>query len=200
MNEIGISLEFVHAKNIELTSLTTLYQRVQIMSLMVIVATISSSLNSRTIVVGFSPFCSWIKRLSPSKVHTDLTSRPSTVVSSNSTPGVKVIVVSLNVLVVFKVKDPSLFLTNSTVGYVTFPTLRVKYPTPSSYISTDFDELNRFLAGIYMKLNSLSHFNYILIMKNTEPQLKLVEFYHTVKIMKYVKLNCLPHPVHCGEI
>lgn len=45
-------------KKNDVYSVTSLYQRVQIISLIVMVATISSSLNSRTIVVGFSPFCS----------------------------------------------------------------------------------------------------------------------------------------------
>uniref|UniRef100_A0A182VXR5 Uncharacterized protein n=1 Tax=Anopheles minimus TaxID=112268 RepID=A0A182VXR5_9DIPT len=92
------------------------------------VAVRSVAENSRTIVVGFSPFCSWIS-LFPSRVQTDLTMRPSTVSSSNSSPSLNLIVVFLKVDSVLNVYS-SPFFTSSTVGEMLLPSLRSTMPTP----------------------------------------------------------------------
>uniref|UniRef100_A0A2M4DH30 Putative secreted protein n=1 Tax=Anopheles darlingi TaxID=43151 RepID=A0A2M4DH30_ANODA len=83
-------------------------------------------------VVGFSPFCSWISLL-PSNVHTDLTVRPSTVSSSNSSPSLNLIVVFLKVDKVLNVYS-SPFFTSSTVGEMLLPSLRRTIPTPRAFM------------------------------------------------------------------
>uniref|UniRef100_A0A182ILV8 Uncharacterized protein n=1 Tax=Anopheles atroparvus TaxID=41427 RepID=A0A182ILV8_ANOAO len=100
----------------------------------VMVAVRSVSVNSRTIVVGFSPFCSWISLL-PSRVHTDLTMRPSTVSSVNSSPSLNLMVVFLKVDSVLNVYS-SPFFTSSTVGEMLLPSLRSTMPTPTIRLST----------------------------------------------------------------
>lgn len=70
-----------------------LYFRTHTTLPMVMVATHSSGVNTRTIFDGFSPRCSCVNVL-PSKVHTLFTLRPSMVSSSNSSPNLKLIFVN----------------------------------------------------------------------------------------------------------
>lgn len=91
-------------------------------------AFISVAVNSLSIVVSFSPFCTCTSLL-PSKVQTLFTFLPSTVSSSNSSPSLNFISEFLKVLLVFSVYTPS-FSVNSTIGLTLLPILRVTIPTP----------------------------------------------------------------------
>lgn len=91
-------------------------------------AFISAALNSLSIVVSFSPFCTCMSLL-PSKVQTLFTFLPSAVSSSNSSPSLNLISVFLKGLVVFSVYIPS-FSVSSTTGLTLLPILRVTIPTP----------------------------------------------------------------------